>query len=162
MLRLHTRHDFTGSRHFVTTVTQVRGAWFVEASLCQRILEIFEECRATAKLDCVGFVLMPDHIHALLFQNEDARTVSDFMRDFKVKSAFRCLPEGYSQGNLWRRRYDDVPLPGPNAVRTRLKYMHENPLKARLVDRPEDYQWSSAQHYYNEQPTIITLASHLG
>lgn len=105
---------------------------------------------------------MPDHIHALLFQSEDAGSVSDFMRDFKVKSAFRCLPEGYSQGNLWRRRYDDVPLPGPNAVRTRLKYMHENPLKAGLVDQLEDYQWSSARHYYNEQPTIITLASHLG
>ncbi len=105
---------------------------------------------------------MPDHIHTVLFQYDDADSVSDFMHDFKVKSAFRCLPEGYPQGSLWRRRYDDVLLPGPNAVRARLKYIHENPLRAELVERLEDYKWSSAQHYYNEQATVIPLASHLG
>ncbi|MBL0063198.1 MAG: transposase [bacterium] len=72
-----------GSRHFVTTVTLIRGSWFVDASLCQRILETFEECRAKANLVCGGYVLMPDHIHAVLIQHDDADSVSDFMRDFK-------------------------------------------------------------------------------
>lgn len=100
---------------------------------------------------------MPDHIHAVLIRHDDADSVSDFMRDFKMKSAFRCLPNGYPQGNLWRRRFDDVPLPGPKAVQTRLRYMHENPVKAGLVATQTDYEWSSAQFYFQDKASIVSL-----
>ncbi len=106
---------------------------------------------------CAGFVLMPDHIHAVLIQSEDADSVSDFMRDFKIKTAYACLPEGYPQGNLWRRRFDDVPLPGPKAVQTRLRYMHENPVKTGLVNQATEYEWSSVQFYFQDKLSIITI-----
>ena len=94
MLRRHSQIALAGTIHFVTTVTRIRGSWFVEATLCGLILRIFEHCRAKNNLTCLGYVLMPDHIHILLHQGEDGSMVSKCMAEFKkVTSAKIKIPD---------------------------------------------------------------------
>lgn len=73
MLRRHQTIAFANSIHFVTLVTRERGRWFVAPELCREILTTFERCRAKENLECFGYVLMPDHLHALLRQCDEAR-----------------------------------------------------------------------------------------
>ena len=40
---------------------------------------------------------------------------------------------------------------------TKLKYIHNNPVKAGLVKRPEDYIYSSARNYINKDHSIIKV-----
>jgi putative transposase len=157
MLRRHTRLDFDGSVHFVTTVTNVRGNWFVKDDTCTALLELFEGYRKQQQLDCFGFILMPDHLHALLRQTTASGTVPLFMGGFKSVSSRRLKPQGYPAKLLWRENYDDVPVPGSNALRTKMKYIHENPLRRGLVDHVEDYKWSSARQLYEIEQGIVTL-----
>ena len=157
MLHRHERIAFFGVTHFVTTVTQIRGFWFVDEKVCTRILKLFERCRAERELDCLGYVLMPDHMHALLYQAKDGPEVCDFMEVFKKQSSRYQHPPDYAYDLLWRRRYDDVPLPGIKAIVRRIRYMHNNPVKRGLVATPEEYPLSSAREFAELEKGIITL-----
>ena len=157
MLHRHQRIAVAGSLHFVTTVTQFRGLWFIEHEICTQILTMLERCRAEHHLDCLGYVLMPDHLHVLFYQREDGSAVCDCMEQFKKWSARRLCPPQYTKRPLWRRRYDDVPLPGVDAAVRRLYYMHYNPVKRGLTSEPEQYPWSSAGELLKDQKGIITL-----
>ena len=111
MLHRHTRLNFAESVHFVTTVTAVRGAWFVTDSLCREMLEAFEFARAKYQVDCRGYVLMPDHLHAVLFQHEADFAVARMMESFKKFTSRKLRPTAYPGAALWNERYDDVLLP---------------------------------------------------
>jgi putative transposase len=160
MLHRHARLDFAASLHFVTTVTGVRGNWFTERSVCEAVLRAFETCRNKYGLECLGYVLMPDHLHALLFQPNDDSAVSGCMGDFKKYVSRFHTPADYPDPPLWRRYFDDVPVPGPEAARAKIEYMHANPVRRQLVTLAEDYLWSSAKDYAETGTGIVTLVQY--
>ncbi|RQV93949.1 hypothetical protein EH220_07765 [bacterium] len=158
MRRRHSRLDFKGSIHFVTTVTLERGNWFVSSDVCLPILEIFEYYRNRYSLKCYGYVLMPDHIHCLFEQINDGAAVPGFMKMFKRVSAKQIQIPEYRGAHLWQERYDDVPVPGRDAAMTKLKYMLNNPVRRELVSDPVDYLWSSARDHYGVTKGTVTIS----
>ncbi len=157
MLHRHSRLNIAESVHFVTTVTAVRGAWFTEDAVCRSILEAFEFARSKYKVDCRGYVLMPDHLHALLLQHDADFAVARMMESFKKFTSRKLRPAQYPGDALWRERFDDVLVPGADAVATKLRYLHENPLRRGLVAACEDYPWSSARITYGLGTSIVTV-----
>jgi len=111
-----------------------------------------------------GYVIMPHHIHSL-FHINGKTCISDIMRDFKkytsaevrdylnkTKSPFYPIlaAEGRKVGQkfkLWMDRSDKVVIVTEKVLTTKLKYIHENPVRAGLVYKAEDYLYSSAKDY---------------
>jgi REP element-mobilizing transposase RayT len=112
------------------------------------MLDVFEQCRAETNVICLGYVLMPDHLHALVVQTVEGLQIPALMRRFKRKASIRCRPALFLAPTLWRRGYDDVGVPGSDACWTKLNYMHWNPVKKGLCEQPEEYPWSSAADYF--------------
>jgi putative transposase len=158
MLRRHQQLDFAGSLHFVTLVTHERGAWFTSGESCRAILESFEFCCSKTGVDCLGYVLMPDHLHALLWQQRATENIPKLVQDFKKFTSRKLRPANYTGETLWRIRYDDVPVPGPEAAKTKIVYMHGNPVRNGLVERAEDYPWSSAADYAELRSGVVTVS----
>jgi putative transposase len=100
---------------------------------------------------------MPDHLHALLYQDNDKTSVPDFMRDLKRETSKRLKIPDYPGSKLWLERYDDVPVPGKDAVIVKLRYMLYNPVRRGLVDDPQNYPWSSAKEHYDIGTGIVTV-----
>ncbi|RPH93635.1 hypothetical protein EHM69_09715 [candidate division KSB1 bacterium] len=148
MLRRHQTATGIGTVHFVTTVTRTRGMWFVEPQLCVELLAILENYRHRFDLDCYGYVLMPDHLHALLLQTTDLGTAGRLMEHFKRFSSRKLLHHHCKDANGWRELFDDVFVPGSDAVRTKLSYLHGNPVRGGLVHVSMDYPWSSARYLF--------------
>lgn len=158
MLHRHNRLAFTGSIHFITTVTEPRGNWFVTDEICREVLDVFEYYRKKFEIDCLGYVLMPDHLHALLYQTTDEPVVSKLMESFKRLTTKKLQAMGMVEGSLWRRRFDDVPVPGSDAAAIKLKYMLANPIRRGLVEHDFEYKWSSAPELYEKQENgIVTI-----
>jgi putative transposase len=157
MLRRHRTNAFAQSLHFVTLVTRVRGQWFVHESDCRAILTSFEHTLRVNGLICLAYVLMPDHLHALLLQPMEGEIVSKAIQDFKKYTSRNCRPKHYSGETLWRTRFDDVPIPGPNAARIRVGYMHANPVRKGIVEDEREYLWSSARDYNEIGAGIVTI-----
>lgn len=68
---------------------------------------------------------------------------------FKRESSKQIPLNSYPGATLWYDRYDDVPVPGLDAVNNKLEYMHNNPIRRGLVEKPEQYLWSSARDYFD-------------
>jgi putative transposase len=48
--------------------------------------------------------------------------------------------------HFWQKRYYDFNIPNRSQVVEKLRYIHRNPVKAGLCERPEDWEWSSFRH----------------
>jgi len=157
MLQRHNLLAFAGSIHFVTTTTQIRGDVFTDDRICREVLELFEWYRNKFSVDCLGYVLMPDHLHAILHQEQAEIVIPPLMQSFKKLTSRRCRPVRFPAATLWHSRYDDVPVPGTEAVRTKLEYIHANPIRRGLVERAEDYPWSSARDYFDWTAGVVRI-----
>ncbi|WP_338394563.1 transposase [Fulvitalea axinellae] len=58
---------------------------------------------------------------------------------------------------LWRQDNHPIELFTPKVVRQKIKYIHENPVKAGIVSSPEHYLYSSAIDYYTEQCGMLDV-----
>jgi putative transposase len=157
MLRRHRRIAFENSIHFITIVTRERGFWFRDDACCRGVLESFEHHRRRLDLVCHAYVLMPDHLHALLLQESEGELIPDLVREFKKWTSRRCSPADYSGQSLWQDEYDDVGVPGSEAARTKIEYIHDNPVRKGMLERPEQYLWSSAREYWEIGKGIVEI-----
>ncbi|MAT68955.1 MAG: hypothetical protein CMJ58_05470 [Planctomycetaceae bacterium] len=109
----------------------------------------------TAK--CVGFVVMPDHVHAIVWFPE-AGQLSRFMHAWKRKSSFHIRNwyrdhagkyfANFGEGErFWLPKYHAFAIESRGKLEEKLDYMHENPVRAGLVQRAVDWPWSSARWY---------------
>jgi putative transposase len=106
---------------------------------------------------CVGFVVMPDHVHALIWLPE-SRELTRFLHGWKRMSSFairRWYAEhapryfaGFGPGDkFWQPKAYVFQVYSEQKLLEKLTYMHENPVRAGLVRRAIDWRWSSARWY---------------
>ncbi len=113
-----------------------------------------------------AYVFMPSHIH-LVTEVSSGEILSCLMRDLKKFTSTKVRQELESEGRhswverlransrgkkgqvfkLWMDRFDDVVLFTEPVLRTKVEYIHQNPVKAGLVRQPEDWEFSSAKDY---------------
>jgi hypothetical protein len=54
-------------------------------------------------------------------------------------------------------RFDDEVIQNEAMLLTKLDYIHNNPVKAGLVENPEDYRFSSARNYSMDDHSVIIV-----
>ena len=89
-----------------------------------------------------GFVIMPDHIHLLLLPTN--KNISEIMKSIKGYTARKINSIKNHKGKLWQEGFYDYIIDSPNKVMTKLRYIIENPVRKQMVDKPEDFKFSSA------------------
>jgi putative transposase len=108
-------------------------------------------CFCLRKYDAqmAAYVLMPTHIHLLMFI--DGKHLGGFMRDLKKYVAQKVAPDiGVQAMPLWQARYDRVAILSDEVFQVKMDYIHNNPIKAGLSTRQEDWRWSSASDYLTD------------
>jgi putative transposase len=106
---------------------------------------------------CVGFVIMPNHVHVVTwfpqvgqlskFMHEWKRLSSYYIRDWYRREAGNYC-ERFGEGNrFWQAKYYAFEIYKPAKLEEKLRYMHDNPVRAGLVQRAVDWKWSSAPWY---------------
>jgi putative transposase len=97
--------------------------------------------RAGAEIWC--YCLMPNHVHMIIVPSDEdglRRTFADAHRRFTgfINARHRWT------GHLWQGRYGAVVMDEPHLAHA-MRYVSLNPVRARLVSRAEDWQWSSVR-----------------
>jgi len=64
---------------------------------------------------------------------------------------------GRSTNKVWQDSYWDKNIYTENFLRQKLNYIHRNPLRAGLADKPEDYPYSSYRNYVLGQEWLIEI-----
>jgi hypothetical protein len=59
-----------------------------------------------------------------------------------------------TEGALWQQQFWDRFVRHGKEFNDRLPYMHLNPVRRELVERPEDWRWSSYNNFALEKATV--------
>ena len=106
------------------------------ASTAALFLETLQHYRRDGLYKLHTYVLMPDHVHLLLTTTDLPRAMQHLRGGFSRK-----LPNALA---VWQRGYSDRLIQSREDFLTHRDYIHENPVRSRLSQLPEDYLYSSA------------------
>lgn len=126
--------------------------------------------------ELVSYVIMPTHLHLIPFMMR-SESISDLMRDLKkytstkirqllerdqrfdIIERLKANAKGYrdQKFKLWMDRFDDVYIYSEKVLRTKVNYIHNNPVKAGLVSSPEEWKYSSARNYLMDDHSVIAV-----
>ena len=135
------------------------------------VIESFKYCQQKKGLNLHAYVIMSNHVH-IIASVKDGFTISGFVRDCKKFTSKKILHEIENSGiesrkewmlhqfkyyaslhtrnetyQLWEHDNHPIELSSPAFTRQKIDYIHENPVRAGLVYRAEDYIYSSASNY---------------
>jgi putative transposase len=88
------------------------------------------------------FVVMPNHLHILMTVPGEM-TLEKSMQLIKGGFSYRAKKELGFQGEIWQRGYSDVRINDEMSFQQHREYIGNNPVKAGLVNSPEDYPYGS-------------------
>ncbi len=137
------------SLFFVTTTIKEWKPLFATPKLRNKVQEQLFELFPTKADALMGYVIMPSHVHLFVGCKKGGKQLSEFMRTFKSLTSRWIFPE---QDSTWMYRFDDLVITSDKQFEIKLKYMHENPLRAGLIDDIMNWRWSSARFWHSEKP----------
>ena len=97
----------------------------------------------------LGFCLMPNHFHLLLWPCNDG-DLSSWMQWVMTVHVRRYHRHYQSSGHIWQGRFKAFPIQRNAYFYTALRYVERNALRAQLVDRAERWVWGSLYYRQNQ------------
>lgn len=134
------------------------------------IINALKYCQEYKGLEVFAYCIMPSHIH-LICSADDGEKLSNIMRDFKKHTSKELInnitnePESRREWLLelfakacehlkreqkykvWQDGYHAEIIETPKFMYGKLHYIHNNPVVDKMVEKPEDYIFSSARNY---------------
>ena len=141
----------------------------IESRYIDPIIDSLRFCRANKGLKLYAFVIMPNHLHLICSVGEQLHTV---MRDFKrftsrqihdrlkedsrttilewLRFATQRARRASDELGLWDEGFHPKAIASSDVFQQKLDYLHANPCRKGLVERPERWWYSSAAFYAGE------------
>ncbi len=150
-------YDTEQHAQFITFSCYKRRRLLEDVQMQEIVLHTMAEKLQMHEGICSGYVIMPDHVHAIVWFSESG-VLSLFMKSWKqttslklkklARGLFPNYTEMYSANDpFWQPKYYPLNLFAERKATEKLDYMHNNPVKAGLVERAIDWPASSARFY---------------
>ena len=122
----------------------------------QYYLDLISRYKPNHPFDLFHYCLMPNHIHFLIKTNK-ASDFSNFMKRMNLAYFYHYKTLYGWVGHLWQDRFRSQLVGKDEYFIQCGKYIELNPIRAKLVQKPEDYRWSSYNFYtQGEDNNLIT------
>ena len=153
------RFVFPGLPHHVTQRGNRRQQVFFSGEDYKDYLALLaEDCR-DARVSVWAYCLMPNHVHLILVPSDTGglrAALAEAHRRYTRKVNFR---EGW-RGYLWQGRFSSFPMDDEYLFAC-ARYVELNPVRAKLVERARDWQWSSARAHLTRRDDKLVSAAPL-
>jgi len=112
----------------------------------EKFLEVLTKIKADMGFSIYVYCLMTNHVHILLKEKEIG-DISTIMKRLLCKYARWFNVKYKRSGALIANRYKSTPIEVDDYFLSVVRYIHQNPLKAKMVYDMADYKWSSYPEY---------------
>src|ERR1051325_10781209 len=145
--------------YYITSVTNNRMSVFQRANMKDLICNALDEARTSAGVLLFAYVIMPDHFHLIVGTDRkpsetlryvngiSSHRVIEFLKDRGYESSLEKLR--HTQGknryrySLWDHHPNLKLITDESVFMQKVNYLHQNPVRAGLVDDAKTYRWSS-------------------
>ena len=149
LVRLHDQND----THFITFSCYQRRPYLSSPELRDTVEDALERTRSRYRFCVFGYVIMPEHVHALFTEPKRA-TVADVTKAWKLSVTLRQPLRPF-----WEDRYYDFNVYTERKRIEKLRYLHRNPVTRGLVRRANEWAWSSFEHYATGKRRVVEVES---
>ena len=167
------RRDEPGHIHFWTLSCFRRLGFFHMDPMKRIVIDGLRLLQSKSRICLIGYVVMPNHVHVVLLPHArgeiDPIPISKLLNAFKQHVGYygkerlrdywrehsrlwseplnRWARNEHDRQPLWNKRGYDFNIHREKTLAQKLEYCHRNPVAAELVDRPEQWRWSSYRFY---------------
>ena len=147
--------------YYLTSVTKDRLSVFRTDELKKITCDAIDEARKSAGFLLFAYVVMLDHLHTIVGSELKPSKVLQYINGIVNHRIIQHLKrEGHErsleklrhqdrgrnyQHSLWDHHPNAKLLTNEDVFLQKVNYLHKNPVRAGLVEKPEDYRWSSAR-----------------
>ena len=119
----------------------------------RKFLEVLEEAKRKSGFVVHAYCIMNNHVHILIEEKEEPLGV--IMKRIGSSYVYWYNRQYDRVGHLFQGRYRSQPIDDERYLLTVLRYIHQNPVKAKIKVHCQDYRWSSYREYlYTEDKKI--------
>lgn len=122
---------------------------FQDEEYKQRFLDGIEAKGKEAEFAVYAYCIMDNHVHLLI--NVKGQELASIMKGIAVRYATFYNWKQSRVGHVFQDRFKSEPIQDDRYLLSAVRYIHNNPVKARMVDKPSDYRWSSYSEYFKPQ-----------
>jgi putative transposase len=140
---------------------------FINDEYCQAVYKWFEYCREQYGNEIHGYVIMPDHLHVLMYITDRAPRLPILIMNAKrfmayelvtllerdnrhdILDQFRISARTWfhARHKVFTDGYDSLIIESRKFFLQKVNYIHDNPVRSGLAKELEDYRYSSAANY---------------
>jgi len=147
MPRTRRQESSTGYYHVV-----MRGnkkSWiFKKDEYKHEILEILKGYETDGMLELAAWCIMDNHVHLVVKTELDQLSLA--MKKLNIKFAMRYNLKENTSGHVFQDRFKSQAIESDEYLLQVIRYVHNNPVKAGIVEKAKDYKWSSYGTYLEE------------
>ena len=158
-------YELEGDAHYLTFSCYRRIPLMSKDRSCQWFLDALRNARTKHDFHLWAWVIMPDHAHLLIWPQLKKYKMGPILRSIKQPVGIRAIQYLRKHSPTFLRRlhvinknrtYYRFWQPGggydgnevePAAIHEIIEYIHNNPVRAGLVQRAIDWKWSSAREW---------------
>lgn len=119
----------------------------------RRYHERLRECVAVFSCEIVAYCLMSNHVH-LLIRSSDAAELSRMMQKLGTGYAKYFNTKYDRSGHVFQGRFHSIPIQSEQQLLACVRYIHNNPVKAKYCKTHKDYEWSSYREYVGKSEVV--------
>lgn len=123
---------------FATTKAAMGRSLFQTERNSELLVDVLRSIVAEGHFELHDFVVMPDHVH-LLLTVDDGMAIEKAMQLVKGRFSYRLKKELGFLGEVWQRGFSEEQVMGKVSFEAHRRYIAENPVKAGLVGKAEEF-----------------------
>lgn len=110
-----------------------------------KFLEILGNMNSEGEYTLYGYCIMDNHVHLLIKEEKDP--ISRTMKRICISYSYYFNKKYERVGHLFQDRFRSERIESEDYLLACIRYIHNNPIKALIVEEPSDYEWSSYNAY---------------
>jgi putative transposase len=166
--------EHPGVAYFATSTVVDFTIVFDKKRYIDIIINNLDFYRNKYKFKFYAFVIMPEHLHLIIRPIGESK-IKDILRDFKSYTSKKLTAQFKEDGQFailnklkkfatrkivhpfWIEGNRPIPIYTEKVLRSKINYIHANPLRRGLVKNLEDYPYSSFSNYYLNDDSLIRI-----
>lgn len=173
-----TSYNLPNHAHFLTFSCYRRQQLLTSDSLRLLLLTTWDDARTKEDFSIWSYVIMPEHVHLLIYPREQSYKMSDILRFLKAPFTRRVVEHWQKESPSLLRRIKvqrgkrtvhrfwqegggyDRNLYNWDTIHKAIEYIEWNPVRRGLVKEPLDWQWSSARARTGDSDVPFVVDEH--
>jgi len=121
---------------------------FYKSKYKEKYINLIMENKEIYGVTIISYCIMSNHAHILIYRNEKSN-ISDFMKSINISYAKYFNKTESRVGYVFRNRFSSEEINNIEYLYNCIGYIHNNPVKAGIVKKIQNYKYSSYNDYIN-------------